>query len=228
VIYSILLILFFFKSNDTFFFFSFDFIVSGVSDNLDPIVSQTARRKQSENDAAAIAATSASNQVEQNQRVSTKLNRSASQSHKNLNKRSIFFSSSSSQSTTTASTSSDKKIQQQITSNDDQTINISSLPQLTPYERYMCGLAHMNEILLRNRTLNDTLSAQETCAILIEHVLRLTCNKRELLEKGLLEASKLSSSEEKLKFQASLREKVQKLRGKLDHASIVAYEVGFV
>lgn len=97
---------------------------------------------------------------------------------------------------------------------------------MTPYERYICSLAHMNEILLRNKTLNETLSAQETCAILIEHVMKLTAQKRELLEIGLLEASKFTCNEEKLKFQASLREKAQKLRGKLDHASIVAYEVG--
>jgi len=35
-----------------------------------------------------------------------------------------------------------------------------------------------------------------------------------------------SNDEEKIKYQARLREKVQKLRGKLDNASIVAYEVG--
>ncbi len=85
----------------------------------------------------------------------------------------------------------------------------------------------MNEILSRNRTLNDTISAQETCAILIEHVLKLTAEKRDILEKGMLEASTIDE-EEKQKFQAILREKVQKLKGKLDHASIVAYDVGSI
>lgn len=86
----------------------------------------------------------------------------------------------------------------------------------------------MNEILSRNRTLNDTISAQETCAILIEHVLKLTAEKRDILEKGMLEASTITNEEEKQKFQAILREKVQKLKGKLDHASIVAYDVGSI
>ena len=86
----------------------------------------------------------------------------------------------------------------------------------------------MNEILSRNKTLNETISAQETCAILIEHVLKLTSDKRDILEKGMLEAANIENDEEKARFQATLREKVLKIRGKLDHASIVAYEVGSI
>lgn len=96
---------------------------------------------------------------------------------------------------------------------------------MSPYERYVCSLSHMNEILLRNKTLNENVSAQECCAIFIDHVLKMTSQKRESLENGLAEASKLNE-EEKLKFQADLKERIQKIRGKLDHASIVAYEVG--
>ncbi len=57
-------------------------------------------------------------------------------------------------------------------------------------------------------------------------MLKLTSDKREMLEKGMFEASTIQNDEEKKKFQASLRENVLKLRGKLDHASIVAYDVG--
>ncbi|RNA45124.1 hypothetical protein BpHYR1_033034 [Brachionus plicatilis] len=106
--------------------------------------------------------------------------------------------------------------------------NLADLPEMSPYERYACGLAHMNEILLRNKTPNENLSAQETCAILIDHVVKLTAEKRDLLEKGLLEASQIEDSEKKAKFQADLRQKSLKLRGKLDHASIVAYEVSLL
>ncbi|CAF0905029.1 unnamed protein product [Brachionus calyciflorus] len=143
------------------------FLVSdGVSDNLDPIVSQTAKKR-------------------------ANLSSSSSQSHAELH-------------------------------------NGCQLPEMSPYERYVCSLAHMNEILLRNNTLNETLSAQETCASMIEHVMKLTAQKRDLLEKGIVEASKISDNEERAKFQAELREKSMKLRGKLDHASIVAYEVGLL
>ena len=186
-----------------------NFYLKGVSDNLDPCVSQTARRKEANE----------MDNIHDKARLGAKLSRSASQSHKNLNKKSLFIASS-----TPASAYNDKK--STITmSMDDQSVNLSSLPSMSPYERYICCLAHMNEILLRNNTLNETLSAQEACAILIDHVVRLTATKREILEKGILEASNLKE-EERQKFQASLREKVQKLRGKLDHSSIVAYEVG--
>lgn len=108
---------------------------------------------------------------------------------------------------------------------DIETKSLVNLPEMSPYERYACSLTHMSEILLRNKTPNDSISAQETCAILIDHVLKLTAEKRNLLEKGLLEASKIEDAEKKAQFQADLRQKSLKLRGKLDHASIVAYEV---
>lgn len=181
---------------------------------MDPIVSQCARRRQTSDskDMSNLASP----------RNGAKLNRSASQSHRNLTKNPIITN----QNIGSIINGKNKKKFPVSISADDQTINLSSLPQMSPYERYVCGLAHMNEVLLRNKTLNETISAQETCAILIEHVVRLTANKREILEKGLFDASKLSSDQERQKFQMSLRETVQKLRGKLDHASIVAYEVG--
>ena len=54
----------------------------------------------------------------------------------------------------------------------------------------------------------------------------MTANKRELLEKGLLEASTLVNEAERAAFQAKLRERSLQMRGKLDHASIAAFEVG--
>lgn len=181
------------------------FLVSdGVSDNLDPIVSQTAKKS----DVRPKATNSTG-----------KLNRSYSQSHKNLSNKSALF---------TKSSQPDEESPGRDTVNnatDDQNISVSSLPEMNPYERYICSLAHMNEILLRNPTLNETISAQETCAILIEHVMRLTAIKREILEEGLLQAHSLSN-EDKALFNAKLRERVLKIKGKLDHASIVAYEVG--
>ncbi len=35
------------------------------------------------------------------------------------------------------------------------------LPIMDPFERYMCSLSHLNEVITRNKTLNDTISAQE-------------------------------------------------------------------
>ena len=170
---------------------------------MDPCVSQTARRKQdAENLATTVKGVNNTSQNQPNQRPYMHKNSMVSLSG--------FL------------TPTRKPLQ---INKDDQIINASSLPQMSPYERYVCSLSHMNEVLLRNKTLNETISAQETCAILIDHVLKLTALKRDTLESGLVEAAKLND-EDKLKFQANLRERVQKLRGKLDHASIVAYEVG--
>lgn len=99
------------------------------------------------------------------------------------------------------------------------------LPEMDPYERYLCSIKHMEEILNRNISLNETISAQETCAMIMEHVVKLTEKKRQLLENGFIDVSNLTNDGEKLKYQMKLRDQVQKLNGKLDHASIVAVEI---
>jgi serine/threonine protein phosphatase PrpC len=186
------------------------FLVSdGVSDNLDPCVSQTARRK------VTVAEINYSNDNLKDD--------DGSRIYRHKGSMTTLTGYSNTITRTEQQQEIVNTIQKQ--SNDDQLINLSSLPQVNAYERYIVSLAHMNEIILRNKTLNETISAQETCAILIDHVLKLTALKRETLEAGLLEASKLNE-DDKIKFQANLREKVLKLRGKLDHASIVAYECG--
>jgi serine/threonine protein phosphatase PrpC len=202
------------------------FLVSdGVSDNLDPIVSQTARRQSQQPECEPSIKQNGTFNQQQNGKQVIKLNGNNKKIENGGMKKSPSFSSSSvsnSDKLTGSKTSSSSS----ATTHDDQAINLSSLPEMSPYERYICSLAHMNEILLRNKTLNDDVSAQETCAILIEHVMRLTANKRDILEKGLVEASSLPSEPERAEYQASLRERVHRMRGKLDHASIVAYEVG--
>ena len=186
------------------------------------MVSQSARRKANENTSPTpddAIQSSSSKPVS-----GAKLNRSASQSHKSLNKnRPSLTPDHQIPNSPNSTLSSAGKLSQ---SQDDQNLNVSSLPQMSPYERYVCSFAHMNELLLRNKKITENLSAQETCAILIEHVLKLTAPKRDLLERGLLEASQMTNEAERTEYQAKLREKVQKIRGKLDHASIVAHEVG--
>lgn len=201
--------------------------IKGVSDNLDPIVSQTAR-KQVQVESAQLEATNETKQPKNQQnanKTGQKLNRCASQSHKNLNKSALIALSAT---TTEVKCENGNNGSGNLLSVDDQTVHLSSLPEMSPYERYVCSLAHMNEILLRNHTLEDTVSAQETCAILIEHVMRLTATKRDLLEAGLVQAASIEDDAERAKFQAGLRERAHRVRGKLDHASIVAYEVGHV
>jgi len=61
--------------------------------------------------------------------------------------------------------------------------------------------------------------------MLIEHVVKLTEPKRQLLENGFANIASINNDEEKLKFQIKLRDDALKLNGKLDHASIVAFEI---
>ncbi len=61
--------------------------------------------------------------------------------------------------------------------------------------------------------------------MLIDHVIKRTDEKRKLLENGFVKLASLNTDEEKYNFQKQLRDEVQKIHGKLDHASIVAFEV---
>lgn len=195
----------------------------GISDNFDPCVSQAAIRKP---ETIEVPPPSEAEKPENTQKFS----RSNSQSHKPIHRNSLIsFASNALAYTSTKKNQTSMKLnrkQNQIAlSADDQNINMSTLPQLSPTERYLCGLAHMNEVLSTRKNPNERITAHETCKILIDHVTKITANKRSLLEKGLQETARLDE-EEKAKFQACLREKALKLRGKLDHASIVAYDVG--
>jgi hypothetical protein len=53
----------------------------------------------------------------------------------------------------------------------------------------------------------------------------LTEPKRQLLENVSANIASINNVEEKLKFQMKLRDDAYKLNGKLDHASIVAFEI---
>ena len=193
------------------------FFKLGISDNLDPCVSQTAVRKIESENVSPLG-------KDQNLTDSNKCNQANNSPPFRIFHRSSLISLASHAFSSRKSNESNIKIPTRKTA-DDQTIK--KLPHLSPNERYQCSLAHMNEILLRNKNLNEKISAQETCTLLTEHVIKLTALKRNLLEKGLLDASHLAN-EEKVKFQAALREKALNVRGKLDHASIVAYEVGTI
>lgn len=198
------------------------FLVSdGISDNFDPCVSQTAVRKKDIDPGSA-------KDLEGN---SEKLNANG-HSHNHMHRNSLISFASTALNYTKKSNGQTNapRINQRRNpiqlSSDDQKISTTTLPQLSPNERYLCSLAHMNEVLLkRKKKSTDKITAHEMCVTLVEHVMKVTALKRNLLEKGLTEAANLNE-DERQKFQANLREKSLKLRGKLDHASIVAYDVG--
>ena len=167
-------------------------------------------------------------QTDEKPTLTPKISRSNSQSHGHIHRNSLISFASNAFNSKKNPTSPHKlqKKTQVALSSDDQKITLSTLPQLSPNERYLCGLAHMNEVMLaRRNNSKEKISANETCKILVDHVMKVTTQKRNLLEKGLVDGSELQD-EEKAKFQVQLKETAAKLRGKLDHASIVAYDVG--
>ena len=69
------------------------------------------------------------------------------------------------------------------------------------------------------------ISAQELSGALLQHVLTLTDTKRKVLENPELYGKKLRAKERKRR-DSEIVSKMSKAPGKLDHATIVAYEVG--
>jgi hypothetical protein len=68
-------------------------------------------------------------------------------------------------------------------------------------------------------------SAQELCGALLQHVLKLTDPKRKVLENPDLYGKKLRAKDRKRR-DSEIVAKMSRAPGKLDHASIVGYEVG--
>ena len=71
----------------------------------------------------------------------------------------------------------------------------------------------------------EQICAQELCGALLQHVLRLTNTKRNVLEDPALYGRKLRAKERKRR-DAEIVWRLQQAAGKLDHASLVAFEVG--
>ncbi len=206
--------------------------IKGISDNFDPCVSQTATRKL-ETPEASRAELPYSSNILHTSDCSKEENpgSSNSQSQVLFHRNSLVsFASGALNYTKFKSSSNHHHSSKAITEisiySGEQKVGSSSLPELNSTERYLCGLSHMKEVLnSRDDSSEDKLTARRTCKLLVDHVIKVTAQKRGILENGLLEAASLEESE-KAKFQASLKEQALRLRGKLDHASIVAFHVG--
>ncbi|XP_064644088.1 PP2C-like domain-containing protein CG9801 isoform X2 [Lineus longissimus] len=103
---------------------------------------------------------------------------------------------------------------------------LSAKPEMEPKERHQYSVKEMERIIHEFELDTESpCSAQELCGALLQHVLKLTDNKRKVLEDPNLYGKKLRSKERKRR-DSQIVEKMSKAPGKLDHASIVAYEVG--
>lgn len=100
-------------------------------------------------------------------------------------------------------------------------------PPMDPQERHIYSLKEMERIVHEFELVTEEqCSSQEFCGALVQHVLSLTDAKRKILENPSLYVRRRMTSKEKQRRDSEIVEKMSKAAGKLDHASIVAYEVG--
>lgn len=102
----------------------------------------------------------------------------------------------------------------------------TSLTDISPtlmnaYERHLSSLNRIHKSIDDNQ---QELSAFDLCNRLLQYVIRLTEEQRQVIEEGLRENPGLKGSA-RTEFEIEMRNKVGKIPGKLDHASIVAYQV---
>lgn len=99
-------------------------------------------------------------------------------------------------------------------------------PELEPSERHQYAVKEMERIIHEFELFTENaISAQELSGALLQHVLRLTDPKRKVLENPDLYGKRLKAKDRKRR-DSEIVAKMSKAPGKLDHASIVAYEVG--
>ena len=99
-------------------------------------------------------------------------------------------------------------------------------PEMQPYERHRYAVKEMERIIHEFELFTEQpCSAQELCGALLQHVLKLTDPKRKVLENPELYGKKLKSKDRKRR-DSEIVSKLSKSPGKLDHATIIAYEVG--
>ncbi|XP_067686506.1 PP2C-like domain-containing protein CG9801 [Haliotis asinina] len=121
-------------------------------------------------------------------------------------------------------------------SNDDNFNNMSSdsphaamhaKPEMEPRERHIYSMKEMERVVHEYELITEeNCSAQELCGAMVQHVLMLTDEKRKILENPALYARRKMTSTERKRRDSEIVEKMSKAPGKLDHASIVAIEVG--
>ena len=103
---------------------------------------------------------------------------------------------------------------------------VSDKPDMEPHERHHYAVKEMERLIHEFELYTEQpCSAQELCGAIVQHVLKLTDQKRKVLENPNLYGKKLRSKERK-KRDSEIVQKMGAAPGKLDHASIVSYEVG--
>ncbi|XP_032230072.2 PP2C-like domain-containing protein CG9801 isoform X2 [Nematostella vectensis] len=107
----------------------------------------------------------------------------------------------------------------------DTPMSSSYSPWDVPPVRLNKSLHDMTQVI-EGEAPEDELSAQQLCAKLLSHVCKCTNEKRTFLQEVDRKAPSMSNGRRRPRDNEMFRRRVQQLPGKLDHASVVAFEVG--
>ncbi|XP_070174531.1 PP2C-like domain-containing protein CG9801 isoform X2 [Littorina saxatilis] len=100
-------------------------------------------------------------------------------------------------------------------------------PEMSPKERHVYSMKEMERVIHEYELLTEEMcSAQEFCSAMVQHVLTVTDGKRKVLENPALYAKRKMTSSDRKRRDTEIVDKMSKAPGKLDHASIVAVEIG--
>ncbi|XP_055860221.1 PP2C-like domain-containing protein CG9801 isoform X1 [Biomphalaria glabrata] len=100
-------------------------------------------------------------------------------------------------------------------------------PELSPKERHVYALKEMERVVHEYELVTEeACSAQSFCGALLQHVLTLTDDKRKIIENPAIYAKRKMTKKDRQSRDSEIVEKMSKAPGKLDHASIVAIEIG--
>ncbi|KAK3734803.1 hypothetical protein RRG08_063649 [Elysia crispata] len=105
--------------------------------------------------------------------------------------------------------------------------SLSVKPELSPQERHIYAMKEMERVAHEYELVTEeACSAQSFCGALLQHVLALTNDKRKIIENPAIYTRSRMTKKERQTRDSAIVEKMSKAPGKLDHASIVAVEVG--
>jgi len=100
-------------------------------------------------------------------------------------------------------------------------------PVMAPHERHRYAVKEMERVIHEFELFTEcACSAQEMCGALLQHVLKLTDPKRKVLENPCLYGRRMKVKDRE-KRDSEIVAKLSKSAGKLDHATIIGYEIGF-
>jgi len=104
--------------------------------------------------------------------------------------------------------------------------SVEEKAEMLPHERHMFAMKGMERVIHEYELVTEhDISAQELCKALSNHVTSLTQPKRLVIENPVYYRRQFKKKERK-KIEETIRNAMRPLPGKLDHATVLAYEVG--